>query len=124
MRTIFPCENEVPLACDTLLTQNLAVFQPEPERDVRFPKRIKHRDEVAVIYGKTKARPYYRVAWKAAGRRQMKSFLKYGEAKAHADATVRELAKGSTVTALTPGQARDALTAFERLQSLYQTTGR
>ena len=54
----------------------------------------------------------------------MKSFPKYGEAKTHADATVRELAKGSTVTALTPGQARDALTAFERLQSLYQSTGR
>ena len=91
---------------------------------MRFPKRIKHRDEVAVIYGKTKACPYYRVAWKAAGRRQMKTLAKYGEAKAHAEATVRELAKGSVVTALTPGQARDALAAFERLQSHFQTTGR
>jgi integrase len=124
MRTTFPNEIDGFGTGDTVLTQNSAVFQPEPERDVRFPKRIKHRDEVAVIYGKTKARPYYRVAWKAAGRRQMKSFPKYGEAKAHAEAMVRELAKGLTVTALTPGQARDALAAFERLQSHYQTTGR
>jgi len=47
----------------------------------------------------------------------MKSFLKY--CQAHADAADRELAKGSTVTALTPVQAHDAPTAFERLQSLY-----
>jgi len=124
MRTIFPLGNVVFGSDDTVLTQNLAVFQPEPERDVRFPKRIKHKREVAVIYGKTKARPYYRVVWKAAGKRQMKSFQKYGAAKKHADETLRGLDKGSVVTALTPGLARDALAAFERLQSHYQTTGR
>lgn len=35
-----------------------------------------------------------------------------------------EAAKGSQVTALTPGQARDAIAAFERLQAIYQSTGR
>jgi integrase len=124
MRTTFPLEIEGFGSDDTVLTQHSAVFQPEPERDVRFPKSIKHRDAKAVIYGKTKARPYYRVAWKAAGRRQMKSFLKYGEAKAHADATVRELAKGSKTTRLTPKQTDDALDALERLTELYRATGR
>ena len=36
----------------------------------------------------------------------------------------RNWRKGSQVTALTPAQARDALTAFERLQSFFQNTGR
>ena len=37
---------------------------------------------------------------------------------------VKDLAKGSQVTALTPGQANDALAALERLQGFYQSTGR
>ena len=92
---------------------------------VKFPKRIKYRGRVlAVIYGKSKGRDSYRVAWSVAGKRQMQSFKRYGEAKKHADDLVKELAKGSQVTALTPAQARDALTSFERLQSFFQTTGR
>src|SRR5437773_11716115 len=37
---------------------------------------------------------------------------------------VKDLVKGSQVTALTAGQARDALAALERLQTFYQGTGR
>ncbi len=124
MRTTFPQEIEGFGSDDTVLTQHSAVFQPEPERDVRFPKRIKHRDAKAVIYGKTKLALITASRGKQMGNVKQQSFSKYGEAKAHADATVRDLAKGSKVTALTPGQARDALAAFERLQSHFQKTGR
>jgi hypothetical protein len=54
----------------------------------------------------------------------MKAFPRYGEAKRHADSLVKDLAKGSQVAALTPGQATDALAALERLRNFYQTTGR
>jgi hypothetical protein len=92
---------------------------------VKFPKRIKHRGRVlATIYGKFKSYPLYRVAWTVAGRRMMKAFPHYSEAKRHADDLVKELAKGSQVTALTAGQARDALVALERLEAFRQSTGR
>jgi len=92
---------------------------------VKFPKRIKHRGRVlATIYAKTKARRSYRVAWQVAGQRHMASFRTYSEAKRHADGLVKDLAKGSQVTALNPAQARDALAALERLTDFYRTTGR
>jgi hypothetical protein len=54
----------------------------------------------------------------------MASFRTYSEAKRHADGLVRDLAKGSQVTALNPAQARDALAALERLTDFYRATGR
>jgi integrase len=54
----------------------------------------------------------------------MASFRTYSEAKRHADGLVKDLAKGSQVTALNPAQARDALAALERLQTHFQNTGR
>ena len=129
MRTIFSKELEEPGASDTTETQETPESEADTEKTVKFPKRIKHRGKVlAIIYGKSKARGNsYRVAWRVAGKRMMKSFPTYGGkegAKQYADGLVKDLAKGSTVTALTPGQARDALAAFERLQGFYQTTGR
>ena len=92
---------------------------------MRFPKRVKYRGRVLVtIYGKSKSYPLYRVAWTASGRRMMQAFRTYSEAKLHADAKKTELVQGSAAAALTARQARDALAAFERLQSFYQSTGR
>ncbi|MGH7952912.1 MAG: tyrosine-type recombinase/integrase, partial [Limisphaerales bacterium] len=92
---------------------------------VKFPKRIKFRGRVfATIYAKTKARRSYRVAWQVAGQRHMASFRTYSESKRHADGLVKDLAKGSQVTALNPAQARDALAALERLTDFYRATGR
>jgi integrase len=61
------------------------------------------------------------------GKRMMKSFASYGGktgALQYAEGLVSDLAKGSQVTALTPGQANDALAALERLQAYYGATGR
>src|SRR5580698_7822239 len=74
--------------------------------DMRFPMRIKHRGQIlATLYGKSKAYPAYRLAWRVAGKRRMERFQTYSEARRRADALVKELAQGSQVTALTAGQA-------------------
>jgi len=93
--------------------------------NVKYPKRIKYRGKVlATIYGKCKGRDSYRVAWQVAGQRRMASFPSYSRAKRHADGLVKDLAKGSQVTALHPAQARDALAALERLTDFQRATGR
>lgn len=104
---------------------------------MRFPKAIlnKKTKAKAVIYGKsrggepngkggkTKGYSFYRVAWRADGKRLMKNFRTYSEAKAHAERMVEEIGKGSRVSALTPRQANDALAAFARLDRHYVETG-
>jgi hypothetical protein len=47
---------------------------------MRFPKTVRHRNAEITIYGKTKNYPFYRICYRADGRRQMKNFAKYGEA--------------------------------------------
>ena len=125
MRTIFPEEIEKSGVPDTVLTQETPESEPDAEKTVKFPKHIKFRGmDLATIYRPSKSYPNYRVAWTVAGKRMMKGFHRYGEAKSHADQLVKDLAKGSQVTALTPGQAGDALAALDRLQRLYVDTGR
>ena len=105
---------------------------------MKFPKIIRNKKtKVEVtIYGKSKGGerkpdgtrtqpyPFYRLCWRVAGQRRMKSFGTYSEAKKAAEEMVRDLGSGSQVTALTPGQANDARAALERLQGFYQATGR
>ncbi|MEO5803870.1 MAG: tyrosine-type recombinase/integrase [Verrucomicrobiota bacterium] len=90
---------------------------------MKFPKVIKHRKAEVTIYGKKKSYPFYRLAYRVNGKRRMKHFATYGEAKTAADKKVRELSEGSQVAALTAGQARDALAAFDRLNEYHQKTG-
>ena len=98
---------------------------PTPEKAVKFPKHITFRGRaLATIYRPSKSYSNYRVAWTVNGKRMMKGFHRYGDAKGHADQLVKDLAKGSQVTALTPGQANDALAAFERLHGFFVATGR
>lgn len=121
----FPQENAQSGLADTILTQETPDSEAESEKDVKYPYHLKHRGKVlATIYKPGKAYPLYRVAWRAAGKRQMKSFPSYSAAKAHADGIKKELAKGSQVPLLTAGQANDALTALERLARFFRDTGK
>jgi hypothetical protein len=114
MRTTFAGENSNSGASDTVQTHE----KPESvEADMtKWPKRVKHRKKVlAKIYRPCAGRGSYRVARSVAGKRMMKSFPTYsgkGEALEYAEELVKDLAEGSQVTALTPGQARDALAAL------------
>lgn len=58
------------------------------------------------------------------GKRIVRNFASYALARKAADSIVRELANGSSVSALNAGQASDALAALERLEGYHQTSGR
>ena len=91
---------------------------------MRFPVKIKHRHAKAVIYGKTAGYDFYRVAITAAGKRCLKSFQTYSEAKEYAEAKVRELARGDQAAALTPKESTDTLTIRTVLDDFRRDTGR
>lgn len=91
---------------------------------MRLPVRVKHRKEEAVIYGKTASYCFYRVAVKLAGRRVLRSFGSYSEAREYAECTVRALAQGNQATTMTPKEASDALAIRDVLAGFYRRTGR
>jgi integrase len=91
---------------------------------VKFPQTIRHRRVEAKIYGKSPGYAMYRLSYYVAGKRQVRSFGKYAEAKAEAERVVRELAEGSQAAGLSAPQSRDALAALQRLESFRQSTGR
>lgn len=120
-RTNLPSEEGQDGANRTDSAQNTVESESEA---VKFPKVIRHRKAECKIYGKKPHYPFYRVAWYVTGQRRIKQFATYSKAKSFADELVKDLAKGSQRTALTPAQAVDALAAVERLQGHYQRTGR
>jgi hypothetical protein len=67
---------------------------------MRFPKTIKHRRFEVTIYGKSKNYPYYRIAYYAAGKRHVRNFKIFSEAKSEAERVVRDLAAGSQSVAI------------------------
>jgi hypothetical protein len=95
-----------------------------PDRRVKFPVTIRHRASKAKIYRPAGKFRYYRVAYSAAGKRQMRTFADYSAAKAAAERLVREVSSGSQAATLSAAQSRDAIAAFERLQGFFQATGR
>jgi integrase len=115
----FANKNEGFGICSTDSAQN-----PPGPVNVRFPKVIRFRRVEATIYGKRPAYPFYRLAYYVAGKRVVRSFKSYGEAKSAAEKIVRDVAEGSQVAALTGEQSRDALAALQRLESHRQITGR
>ena len=70
-----------------------------------FPIHVKHRKFEAVIYGRTAVYQFYRMDHYVEGKRIVRSFASFAPARKAADATLRELANGSPVSALSAGQA-------------------
>jgi integrase len=66
----------------------------------------------------------YRLAWRVTGKRRMERFQTYSEAKSRADALVKELAKGSQVTALSGKEVAAALSIRDALDAFRRETGR
>jgi integrase len=128
MRTTFPFENGEPDAAPKLSPNISGHLGSENECNVKFPKRLRHNGKGRVLATIYKRRKGYRLYWRTRvdgkPRSRFKDFPKYSEAKKAADKTVRDLAKNTGVPTLSPGQASDALAAFERLQSFYVSTGR
>ena len=95
-----------------------------PDKRVTFPVTVEYYEQHAKIYRPAKGFPFYRVAFKVAGKRKMLTFSSYSEAKAAAEAKVKELQKGQASSALTASQARDALAAYERLEAYFKNKGK
>ena len=91
---------------------------------MKFPRIIRHRKAEVTIYGKKPNYPFYRIAYRADGKRHLRTFAKYREAVEEAEKKVRDLANGSQAAGLTAKQSRDALAAIERLETLQRATGR
>jgi len=62
---------------------------------VKFPVLITYRQQSARIYGKSAGYDFYRVGWHANGKRILRSFPSYSEARQFAERTLRELARGN-----------------------------
>ena len=92
-------------------------------RKVKFPQTIRYRRAEVKIYGKTEKYAFYRLGYYSAGKRHVRHFATYSEAKTEAERIVRELASGSQAAALSASQSRDALAALERLESYHRSTG-
>jgi integrase len=91
---------------------------------VRFPVTVEFYDQRAKVYAPAKNFPFYRIAFKVAGKRRMLTFGSYGEAKKAAEDKVKELHKGQQSSALTAKQAQDALTVRDMLATYRQETGK
>jgi hypothetical protein len=117
MRTIFHLENDGLLDSRTDSAQILPESEPTK---MKFPKVIRHRKAEVTIYGKKKNYPFYRIAYRADGKRLLVNFAKYSLALAAAEKKAKELSEGSPAAALTAAQARDALTALQMLDTIRQ----
>jgi hypothetical protein len=104
---------------------------------MKWPYKVRHRKNgpiLARIYkpktpDKNSPHPYpsYRVAWNAAGKRMVKAFRRFagkGGAKEFAEQIVKELAQGSQVAALSPGEARNTLAVRDALDAFRRETGK
>jgi integrase len=127
MRTTFPQENGESAAAPKDSPNISGQLDNENEQDVKYPKRLRQRGKGKVWATIYKRPNCYRLYWRARvdgkPRSMFKDFVTYSEAKREGNTVVADLAKSSQTAALSPGQARDALAALERLQSFYVSTG-
>jgi len=119
--TIFIGETE---ECAVTCTEFAQKPPRTADRRVKFPVTVEHYHHRAKIYRPAKGFPFYRVAFKVAGKRRMLTFGTYGEAKKAAEDKVKELHKGQQSSALTAKQAQDALTVRDMLDAYRQETGK
>ena len=110
--------------CRTDSAQNPGDSDGVPSGKVKFPVKVTFRKAEAKIYGKSEAYPFYRLCYYAAGKRHVRSFATYGEARKEADAKVKEIANGSQSIALTTKEATAALSIRDALDAFRRDTGR
>jgi hypothetical protein len=90
---------------------------------MKFPKVIRHRKAEVTIYGKKPNYPFYRIAYRVAGKRHLRNFSKYGVALKAAEKKARELAEGNQCASLSAKEAGDALSVRDALDHFYRANG-
>ena len=129
----FAEENERSTISDTLLTQKTPGSE---EANMKWPYKVRNRKNGPVLAKIYKPKipnkhnpnpyPFYRITWNAAGKRMVKALPRFsgeGGAKQFAEQKVKELAGGSQVAALSPGEAHSALSVRDALDSFRRETG-
>jgi len=91
---------------------------------MKFPVKVPFRKAEAKIYGKSAGYSFYRLCCYAGGKRHIRSFSTYSEARQEAEAKVKEIANGNQSIALTPKEAAAALSIRDALDSFRRDTGR
>lgn len=97
---------------------------------MKWPYKVRHRKNgpvLAKVYRPGEGRPSYRVAWRAGGKRMMKSFPSFAGplgARVFAENLAREAAHGSQVAALSATEATTALAIRDALDHFRRETGR
>jgi integrase len=109
--------------CGQSRTDSAQISGSSPRKKMTFPVRVKHRKQEAVIYGKTAAYPFYRLAYRAAGRRLVKSFSTFSEARMEAEAKVRELDEGNQSSILSAREASEALAIRQAVDAYRRDAG-
>jgi integrase len=112
-------ENAESLTFRTGFAQNSGT----PGCKMKFPVTIKHRRSQATIYAKSEKYPYYRLSYRAAGKRIIRSFATYAEAKEEGKKKVRELDAGNQAIALSPKEIADSLAIRDALTNFRVSTG-
>ena len=88
-----------------------------------FPIHVKPRKSEAVIYGRTAAYQFYRVAHYVNGKRILRSFASYALVGRRLSHPARIGPRFAGVSALSAGQG-DAIAGLERLEGLFKSTGK
>jgi len=120
----YQAENDGNARTDSAQNQGGLADAASGSGKMKFPVKVSYRKAEVKIYGKSVAYPFYRLCYYAAGKRRIQSFATYTEAKAKADAKVRELASGSQSIALTAKEATAALSIRDSLDAFRRDTGR
>jgi hypothetical protein len=82
-------------------------------RKGKFPHPGRFRTLAGVIYGKSESYPFYRMAVRVAGKRVVRSFQTFTDAKTEAEAKLRDAAKGNQSAGLSAKESADALAVRE-----------
>lgn len=84
---------------------------------------MKFRRAEAVIYAKTEAFGYYRLAYRLGGRRVVRTFRVFSEARQAADAAVRQISAGDPGASMSGAEAREAIVGRGILAELEREIG-
>ena len=109
---------------ECLISRTDSAQNPPVSRKVKFPHTISFRSLTAKIYGRSEAYPFYRVAIRVAGKRVVRSFATFAEAKKEAEAKLRQTATGNLSAGLSAKETADTIAIRQALSNYSQETDR
>ena len=90
---------------------------------MKFPHTVRFCSLLVKIYGRSDAYPFYRLSIRVAGKRVLRSFQTFKEAKREAKTKLRQAAKGNVSAVLSVKESANAIAVREALEAYQQVTG-